>query len=978
MGCRNNAIADPLWAQRLAQALATRAIEAARLLALVGLATIVFFQPASAQEQRDPPAVARQPSPQRSVPGHLQRAIDSLAARAKQAFHARMEPGIPKLILTNILDARRDLFSILRDYVQSNFDAAVDALVADAKTDERARAVEQALRIFVEAGQTSASDALFAEMIERSGTDARAHSAALRYSVGLAELPAALARLTEAPFVAPFGPPGDKALPAFRHAAELDPNDTWTWIVVALKSTEPGAMDGALLKAVQSAKAQGDWRGLAFAMQVFGLALELRARPADADQAYAGAVQVARNRSAAAPLDVEAAQELARSLLWLGSVKARRNGEVAEGRMVLEEALRLRQAVALRRPDGMRETIDLISCHLQLNMLFHQNGFGAEAKDHLDSAMRLYGAMADRSQLTPTLAIDSGLAGETLLIAGALTLVAGFVLLALYRRRMRALMRAAAKAPVPLQPEPSSATQFPDADAQAIPLRFENAASSASSLRSGPLARAGIAIRRVSWVHALSGAAFAAIASILMFRLGDVEFSYVRCAIFLLAWGWPIVLVLHLLWGQNRRRLGVLLIGYVGLLAGVCLIVALGDTPPFEVGGISIAPFFVPLIFWGAAVLPALFLAFFLLRGVRAVGPVLLVFMIFAMCGASAGVVAVSTLAGMKVVVAILVPLGFFSTWIAVLLAAVAGMMLLVPFGWIAVDLIRRGYEARYFSDTSIVFDSIWLFQTLLLFRLLFHSAGRAAWVALGAFVVYRLIVWLGLRPVAAAATRRPPARLLLLRVFGFKRRTERLFDLLSARWRYAGPIALIAAPDLASRSIDPTKLLAFVSGQLKRRFIIEPADLDRRIHAVDDRPDVDGSYRVDELFCGKDTWQAAVLSLMGNCDLVAMDLRGFSPDNKGCLFELQSLVAHVPLGKVMLLTDATTDITFLRQTLDTCWRAAESRGAQAGEAGSLVLLDTKGRDLLAVDTLMALADEALGQQTSLPAPIGAASLAPA
>jgi hypothetical protein len=62
--------------------------------------------------------------------------------------------------------------------VRSNFEAAVDALVADATTDERARAVEHALRIFVEAGQTSASDALFAEMIARSGTDARAHSAA--------------------------------------------------------------------------------------------------------------------------------------------------------------------------------------------------------------------------------------------------------------------------------------------------------------------------------------------------------------------------------------------------------------------------------------------------------------------------------------------------------------------------------------------------------------------------------------------------------------------------------------------------------------------------------------------------------------------------------------------------------------------------------------------------------------------------------
>ena len=975
MAC--HAIAGPLRARRLAQALATRTVEAARLLALLGLAAVVFFQSALAQGQRDPTPIARQPSPQQSVPGNLQRAIDSLAARARQAFQARLEPGIPQLLLSNILDARRDLFSVLRDYVRSNFDAAVDALVAEATTDERARAVEHALRIFVEAGQTSASDALFAETIERSGTDARAHSAALRYSVGLAELPAALAMLTEAPFVAPFGLPGDKALPAFRRAAELDPDDTWTWIVVALKSTGPD-MDRALREAERSAEARGDWRGRAFAMQVSGLLLEVRGRPVEADQAYAGAVQVARDRSASAPSDVEAARELARSLLWLGSMKARRNGEVAQARMILEEALRLRQAAALRHPDGMRETIDLISSHLQLNMLFHQNGFGAEAKDHLDAATRLYGAMADRSQFVPTLPIDSGLASEMLLIAGALTLVAGFVLLALYRWRMRVLMRAAARAPVALHPEPSSVTQLPGADRQAMPLRFAIAAPSPSPLRSVPLAHVAIAMRRASWVHALAGGAFAAIASILTFHLGDVEFSYVRCAIFLLAWAWPIVLVLHLLWGQDRRRLAVLLVGYAGLLAGVCLIVALGDTPPLKLGGISIAPFFVPVIYWGAAGFPALFLAFFLLRGIRAVGPVLLVFMIFAMCGAAAGLVAVSTMAGMKVVVAILVPLGLFSPFNAILLAAFAGMVLFAPFGWIAVDLIRRGYEARCFNETSIVFNSIWLFQTLSLFRLLFHSAGRAAWVTLGAFVVYRLIVWLGLRPVAAAATRRPPARLLLLRVFGFKRRTERLFDLLSARLRHAGPITLIAAPDLASRSIDPAKLLAFVSGRLRQLFIIEPADLDRRIHAVDDRPDVEGSYRVDELFCGKDTWQAAVLSLMGNCDLVLMDLRGFSPDNKGCVFELQSLIARVPLGKIMLLTDATTNLTFLRQTLDTCWRAAESQSARAEEAGSLVLLDTKGRDLLAVDTLMALADETLGQTASLPAPIGTASLAPA
>jgi len=964
---RSNAIAGLLRAQRLRQAVA------ALLITFVALANIVFFGHVSAQGSAQGP-----------VPRHLQRSIDSLAARAKQAFYARMEPGIPRLTLANILDARRDLFSILRDYVRGNFDGAVDALVADATTDERARAVEHALRIFVEAGQISASDVLFAEMIERSGTDTRARSAALRHSVGLAELPAALAPLTEAPFVAPFGRSGDKALPAFSRAAELDPNDAWTWIVVALKAPAADAIDRALLQAVRSAEAQGDWRAVAFAMQVFGLFAELRGRPANADRAYASAVQFARTRSAAAPSDVEASRDLARNLLWLGSVKAKRAGEVDLARASLEESLRIRQAAALRHPDGVREKMDLISSHLQLNMLFHQNGFAPDAKEHLDAALGLYNAMADRSQFTPMFAVDKGLMGEMLLVAGASTLVAGFVLLALYRRRMRALMTEAAKTPVTKTPVTKTPVNMPPVDLQpepgahAIPLRSESAALMAPSLRSGPLARAAIAMRRASWVYALAGAAFAAIASVLTFRLGEIEFSYVRCAIFLLAWGWPIILVLHLLWGQDRRRLGVLLAGYVGLLLGVCLIVAFSATPPMEIGGIRVPPFFVPLVFWGITVLPALFLVFFLLRGIRAVGPALLVFMIFAMSGAAGSTIALSTRAGMKVAVAILVPLGLFSPGTAVLLAAVAGMLLLAPLGWIAVDFIRRGNEARRLSDASIVFDSIWLFQTLSLFGVLFNSAGWAAWIALCAFVVYKLIVWVGLRPVAAAATRHPPARLLLLRVFGFKRRTERLFDLLSARWRYAGPIALIAAPDLASRSIDPGKLLAFVSGRLKRRFIIEPADLDQRVHAVDDRPYFDGTHPVRELFCGKDMWQSAVLSLMVNCDLVTMDLRGFSPDNKGCVFELQSLVATVPVGKIILLTDATTDVAFLRQTLDACWRAARNQSAAAEEKASLVLLDAKGRDLLAVDTLMALADEALGQPLSRPEQVGTASLAPA
>jgi hypothetical protein len=44
----------------------------------------------------------------------------------------------------------------------------------------------------------------------------------------------------------------------------------------------------------------------------------------------------------------------------------------------------------------------------------------------------------------------------------------------------------------------------------------------------------------------------------------------------------------------------------------------------------------------------------------------------------------------------------------------------------------------------------------------------------------------------------RPSRRtLLLLRVFGDTARTERVFDRIGARWRWFGPVTMIAAPDV-------------------------------------------------------------------------------------------------------------------------------------------------------------------------------------
>ena len=49
--------------------------------------------------------------------------------------------------------------------------------------------------------------------------------------------------------------------------------------------------------------------------------------------------------------------------------------------------------------------------------------------------------------------------------------------------------------------------------------------------------------------------------------------------------------------------------------------------------------------------------------------------------------------------------------------------------------------------------------------------------------------------------------------------------------------------------------------------------------------------------------------------DAVLMDLRGFLPDNQGCVFEINELLNVVPLDRVVFVVDATTDLAFLRET---------------------------------------------------------------
>jgi hypothetical protein len=54
------------------------------------------------------------------------------------------------------------------------------------------------------------------------------------------------------------------------------------------------------------------------------------------------------------------------------------------------------------------------------------------------------------------------------------------------------------------------------------------------------------------------------------------------------------------------------------------------------------------------------------------------------------------------------------------------------------------------------------------------------------------------------------------------------------------------------------------------------------------------------------------------------MDLRAFAPHNQGCLWELEHLLGAVPLHRIVLLVDRTTDRSFLEQQLQALWARTE------------------------------------------------------
>lgn len=893
-------------------------------------------------------------------------AFQAQAALAIREFHDAIEPPIAKLPYLCILE--REDGQPLRDYVVRSYATAINSLLAKAGTADGERRAAKILRSIEHGGNALEMDQWFAESASASALDSRNAAAQ-------GELPAALAGRMLAncgtSFAGRLGrtfqPLGGLAEPDYRRAAELDAADPWTWLVLAWLAEGRGEPD--IERSLTAARALGNTEGkrveLLATLQL-GRLRESQGRGPEADAALRGAVALAvqaaeASREGSPELQLTAYRDLGHVLNVLGAFQFR-NGQLPAARDTMHNALALRTRLTQGLPAETALQIDVIATLQFLELVAgaeRKNGTGTTpSPDYGAQAVALYKSLYAKSPYQPMMGGKSawaGMAATALGLSALATLVAGLALLALFRRRVAHWMMVASPVGAKAVPQAETGKKAPGN----VEIRVVQPGAAASVQRASALFRsAGDAHQRATWTHLAAGLGFGLLAALFWLKSTDTDLNFNRLAILTWSWAWPTPLVLGLIWAGDRRRQGMLVAGYLAVLFLLCIRVAMGETPPLTMFGITFPPFFQGIFFWANIALPSAILLLFLNRAVRSVGPPLLAMFLIVAIGATLAMIAASTPAGLEAMTKLFFRLSIPETlWMPA--TAFIGMAALAPLAWWVGTWLRALHTAKWMNDQSMVIDAIWLFQALMLCQEMALERGVLGFVGLACFVAMKLIALLGMRPAVLAARSRAPARLLLLRTFRRQRSSEQLFDLLGARWRYAGPITLIAAPDLASSTLDPDEFLDFLAGKLGQRFVIDPATLAQRLQAIDERPDPDGRYRVTELYCGSDTWQAAVRGLMARSDLVAMDLRGFTRSNQGCLFEVETLLDLVPAERMAFLVDQTTDQTFLREALADRLRQLDARSPNATRGGEhvLTLVDAATGANFAVSRLLAMGD---------------------
>jgi hypothetical protein len=549
---------------------------------------------------------------------------------------------------------------------------------------------------------------------------------------------------------------------------------------------------------------------------------------------------------------------------------------------------------------------------------------------------------SDERSIVPAADMDSLFAGKLayfFAIAVADAALLSWAALRWFRRTVRTLMSqrsagAVPSVPAPRATAPLAAGREPAEPAFAVFEIGGAAGRQVQTRREQPFRR------RLILVYGLAAAAHSLVMTGLEIGADPPGISPVGAFARWWANAWPLVPALIALLVLGRGRSVRLAVTYLG--AGAAAVAVLTALDQIRRGVVTIDP--LSNAFWflaslmATAAIPALLLLITGWRRIRAVTPLALAAtLVFGLGSALAGE------AMLRAFDRAALREGLFR--LAALTSTEAAyygafMVMSLPIGAIAWWLLRRAagaFRRKRFSDVQLVVDCWWLIVSAAGAIVLAARMGpRGVAGAAAAFAVYRALVAIGLWGWRIDRVR--PRRLLLLRVFGYRARTEALFDRVAQRWRFRGPVQLVAGVDLATRTPDPGDILNLLAGRTAEQYVTDPEALARRLDALDVEPDPDGRFRVNEVYCHDHTWRPALGALLDRSDRVLIDVRSFSARNHGGVFELEQLVWRLPSEAIVLVVDRSTDLPRLAEILDASWRAARAAGRARGD-GRLALV---------------------------------------
>ncbi|MGZ8264040.1 MAG: hypothetical protein ACXW2I_07515 [Burkholderiales bacterium] len=521
--------------------------------------------------------------------------------------------------------------------------------------------------------------------------------------------------------------------------------------------------------------------------------------------------------------------------------------------------------------------------------------------------------------------VATGMLPILIMASAVLTAPVSIFLLWRYRRAVVRSMAAETR-PGAAQPAADANTPAP-ASAQAPALSLKLIDAAAIDAANPPLYRQALkSLVSATGVYTAAGFLYALVlTSAWLYFTGDDGVPLTRFLWLMSCYVWPTALAVGMLAAVSRGQRIAVAVAYFSMLFAVA-IYGLLRNQELTAGQLA--------TFWLFTNAPAtLLLLAFLHRRVRAVGPLVLSFMVVAVVGSQVLLNLVSsTESSTRAAIAVgsVFGLGGHGVFWGLMLL---GFGLFGVGGWFLLKWLGRRYQARRMSDQSLTFDAMWLLFGVVQSITFAFEGWVWFFTGLVAFAIYKAATGIGFALTRGARAADASPTLLLLRVFALGSRSERLFDALSKRWLRAGPISMIAGPDLVTATVEPHEFLEFMGGDLSRRFVRGGDDLERRLGAMERGPDPDGRYRVNEFFCYADTWKETMARLATGADAVLMDLRGFSRSNQGCLFELQQLVDSVDLQRVTFLLDEKTDRDFLEQTLRESWLRTTARSGRPTRA---------------------------------------------